>query len=188
MQPPTPFSYASLWASIFDSRAHTRRKLPSTQRPPRSEGSMRMISTEFDELQRLTDAKFTWDAYAPDTGSVMGCPSFSSQSKPFLQSDINGHHVWLFCPYSSIESCIQHIYKAWSTTHDTSACVLIPQSMSYVVDCFDGFAQQLAKYPANARIFTDGISPRRFGTSQPLCAYHIPPRPMRTNCLCNSLL
>jgi len=75
------------------------------------------------------------------------------------------------------EDAIDHLHKQWQARDSgTSACVLIPQSLSHLLNRFDGCAQLVARYASRSPILRTADGLKTLYTAQPMCAYHIPKR------------
>jgi len=159
---------AAAQTAKFHPKSHQR-----FQQQPKSQQAADGVicEAEFKHLQELTGGKFTWD---------MNCNSvdFSRCNNPasaFVDSDLCNHHVLLHPHVSQAEQCIEHLFTQWSKEESkASACIVLPQSLSYLVNCFDGFARIVMKYPNRSRILQSASSGKLYRTSQPLQAYHLP--------------
>ena len=99
--------------------------------------------------------QFTWDACADNEGSVARCTQYNCPAKPFITANVKGHHVWMFPTHDIAEDCVTHFFQQWSQPDSsTSACVLVPQSLSYLMNKFDGLARLIAKYPVKSKVLT----------------------------------
>ncbi len=174
---PEDESFRTKLLAVFNPRTHTRRPTPATT--PLGEGQrskLKLIHQEFERLQHLTGTNFTRDATADAT--VAMCSKHSSADIPFGKCDISQDHIWAFPHPDAAESQVNHILDTWSKPETAvSACVLIPQSLSHLVNPFDTFARLIKRYPSGSKILQSATG-KVLHTSQPLCAYHISQRPM----------
>jgi hypothetical protein len=91
--------------------------------------SDRMLSPDiFRELQDLTSRQFTLDACCNDNGSNALVSKFCSKSNSFLETDVQGEHVWLNPPFNQLREFISHYLQCKAKSpHTTSACILVPK-------------------------------------------------------------
>ena len=176
--PPELPTFTARLNALFDERSHQRRPAPPRSRVERGLAEhVKIQQAEFKRLQTLTGRDFTWDACCADNGCNAHCEKFSSPSNSFLNAEVSGHHIWMFPPIHIAEECIQRLHCQWEQPcGDTSACVFIPQTFSHMLNQFDGCARLIAKYAVRSPVLSTADGLKTLYTSQPMCAYHIPPR------------
>jgi Reverse transcriptase (RNA-dependent DNA polymerase)/RNase H-like domain found in reverse transcriptase/Integrase zinc binding domain/Chromo (CHRromatin Organisation MOdifier) domain/Aspartyl protease len=78
------------------------------------------------DIARMTDQKFTIDAFA-DSSHTSVCTEFFSPDNSFLQAGIHSGHVWCHAPYHMLHEYIGH-YLQHKLLHPNalSACFLVP--------------------------------------------------------------
>lgn len=131
------------------------------------------------QLQQLTGRHFTWDAFAPVSGSSL-CPKFSSSSGSFLSSSCAGHHVWMQPPPTRAAEFISHYLhcKAVMPT-STSGGILLPKWAADRCRSLLSDMRKLHVYHPGYHLFTvastSGGTRRSAGSSCPVEFWYDPP-------------
>lgn len=88
-----------------------------------------MLSPDiFRELQDLSGRQFTLDACCNDNGSNALVSKYCSQANSFLETDVQGEHIWLNPPFNQLREFISHYLQCKAKApHTTSACILVPK-------------------------------------------------------------
>jgi hypothetical protein len=142
----------------FIRKSHA--KLP-TQQPAEVQIQQRtafadaaLSRTEFEKIQQLSGSDFTFDACCKDGGSNKLCNDFASPADSFTSQSVSGKHVWINPPASQAESFLDHMLKEWhKDPKHTSACILLPATMSYLASSDSHKLRLIHKYANGSRIF-----------------------------------
>ncbi len=192
--PATERSRAALMATCLQmfTTTHQKRQSPPSrqdQAAKRAESSnCSIVLPEFKKIQILSGAQFTWDACSSDTGSKL-CKNFSSVANSFLASDVSSQHVWLHPPVQLVEPMLEHMLYCWhKAPTTTSACVMIPASLSYMATSDTHTMRLLYKYPATTKILqpydvAGNPTNKTIRTTAPMHVYQLDPAPTKGICL-----
>ena len=135
-------------------------------------------SSEFHKVQELSRRSFTWDACCSDSGNNALCKNFSSPLNSFLQADVSGQHVWLHPPVDIAEACVKHMIHCWhNAPHTTSACIMLPDTLAYLVNTSTVSMRLLRKYNTNSPILLSPHNRSQQRIKNAMRVYYLSPAP-----------
>jgi Retroviral aspartyl protease len=164
---------------FVQKKSHTRSQQPASAdlQQPKISHNCQLLHSEFKRIQELSARTFDWDACCDDEGKNSFCKDFSSPAKSFFDADVCGKHVWLNPSLHILESSIEHFAKCYRKASDTtSACIVLPASMTYLLPQNELPARLLFRYTKGSTVYKDLDTKKLHRTAQPLHVYMIDAR------------
>jgi Reverse transcriptase (RNA-dependent DNA polymerase)/RNase H-like domain found in reverse transcriptase/Retroviral aspartyl protease len=187
--PPLPFpSYtkqsnsstpiAQQWQKRFANHK-AKTTLPQHILKPKS---AHLSSANFHHLQTVTGDAFSADVSPPVKNFSPRCTTSVTADTPLQGLNLQNHHLWAeLSDATNAESTLNHINQEWRKPNtQITACVVLPASLSYAMDVFDGVAQLVKRYPKRSRIMVHDETGKPTYNNQELHAYMIGPCPTLT--------
>ena len=130
------------------------------------------------EMLEMRIGKFDCDCCAAPDGSNAFCTAFHSCSDSFLDSDVQGQHVWLDPPLHLLSDFIAHYRTCKSRAPaSTSACILVPAfavSKLAARGLLTGFCL-VHTFPAGSHLYSSASGQRYSGCATAgMYVYHDP--------------